>query len=46
METWRRLLTALHLQHINAAWLLQKPTNQTGWTGNWLVDWSRTRLKA
>ncbi|TYI72428.1 hypothetical protein E1A91_D07G061200v1 [Gossypium mustelinum] len=26
METWRRLLTALHLQHINAARLLQKPT--------------------
>ncbi|KAA3459497.1 putative adenylate kinase 7, mitochondrial isoform X2 [Gossypium australe] len=26
METWRRLLTALHLQHINAARHLQKPT--------------------
>ncbi|KAB2073068.1 hypothetical protein ES319_A07G059200v1 [Gossypium barbadense] len=48
METWRRLLTALHLQHINAARHLQKPTcfqNQTGWTRNWLVDWSGTRLK-
>ncbi|KAG4190794.1 hypothetical protein ERO13_A07G052000v2 [Gossypium hirsutum] len=48
METWRRLLTALHLRHINAARHLQKPTcfqNQTGWTRNWLVDWSGTRLK-